>query len=394
MSEFFKHHFSLFFIVLLFCACTETQSQRITPAAERSELYLPLLEGKKVGLITNHSAKVGDGHLVDFLLSKQIDVVKIYSSEHGFRGDQADGAKIQDGVDAETGIPLISLYKNSKKPSLEMLAGIDILIFDIQDVGMRFYTFISTMSYAMEAAAENDVKFMVLDRPNPNSYYVDGPVLDSNYASFVGVHSVPIAYGMTVGEYANMVKGEKWINESEKLDLTIIPIGHYTHDSIYSLPIAPSPNLPNMKSILLYPSLCLLEPCNVSIGRGTPFPFQVLGYPDYSEGDFEFTPVSIPGASEHPKFENITCRGIDLRDISNEEIIARGAINWEYLWLMYDELGEDEFFKSLNYFQKLSGSDKIHQALLNGLSIDEFKASYQEELNAFKLIRAKYLLYP
>ena len=394
MSEFIKQHFSLFVIVVLFCACSETQSQRITPGAERGELYLPDLKGKNVGLITNQSALVKEGHLVDYLLSNKINIVKIYTSEHGFRGNKADGAIINNEVDEETGIPLISLYKNSKKPSPEMLEGIDILIFDIQDVGMRFYTFISTLSYAMEASAENDIKFMVLDRPNPNAYYVDGPVLDSNYTSFVGMHQIPIAYGMTIGEYAMMVKGEHWINQSEDLELNVIPIAHYTHDSIYELPVAPSPNLPNAKSILLYPSLCLLEAANVSVGRGTSTPFQVYGFPGFLEGDYEFIPVSIPGVSEYPKFENNTCRGFNLTQVSNAEIIDQAAINWEYVWKMYDVLGEEGFFKSLNYFQKLSGSDRVHQALLNGMTIEEFKASYQPELDAFMQIRAKYLLYP
>lgn len=394
MNEFIKLPFSIIVLILLFGACSESQSQRITPAAERSELYLPLLKDKKVGLITNHSALIGDEHLVDFLLANNIDIVKIFAPEHGFRGDQSDGTTINDEVDSKTGIPLISLYSSSKKPMQEMLVGIDVLLFDIQDVGMRFYTFISTLSYAMEACAENNISFMVLDRPNPNGFYVDGPVLDSAYASFVGMHEVPVAYGMTIGEYALMVKGEKWINESDALALTVIPNDHYTHDSIYQLPVPPSPNLPNTKSILLYPSLCYLEAANVSVGRGTPTPFQVYGYPNFEEGDYEFTPLSIPGVSEHPKFENVLCRGYSLVDISNEELLAQAEINWEYVWMMYESLGEENFFKSLNYFQKLSGSDQLHQALLKGWSIEEFRDSYQDDLDQFKKVRKKYLLYP
>lgn len=357
-------------------------------------MYLKQLKGKRVALITNHSALVGKEHLVDFLLKNEVDIVKIFGPEHGFRGDQADGAKINDEVDSKTGIPLISLYKESKKPSKKVLEGIDILIFDVQDVGIRFYTFISTLSYAMEACAENNIAFMVLDRPNPNSFYVDGPVLDPAYTSFIGMHQVPIVYGMTIGEYALMVKGEKWINQSEALNLNIVEIGNYTHDSIYSLPIAPSPNLPNMKSILLYPSLCYFEGANVSIGRGTDKPFQVMGYPNSPIGTYEFTPVSIPGVSEYPKFQNQLCKGIDLSYLSEEEIIAQASIHWEYLWQMYRSLGEEKFFKSLDHFQKLSGSDQLHQALKQGKSIEEYRASYQDDLNAFKKIRAKYLLYP
>lgn len=375
-------------------ACTHSQNISIVPGAERSDLYLEKLQGKRVALLTNHSALVGDEHLVDFLLKNNIDVVKIFGPEHGFRGDKSDGAKVNDEVDSKTGIPLVSLYKESKKPSLESLQGIDVFIFDIQDVGMRFYTFISSLSFAMEAAAENNVAFMVMDRPNPNSYYVDGPVLDTAYASFVGVHPVPVAYGMTIGEYALMVKGEGWINQSTSLDLTVIPIENYTHDSIYKLPIPPSPNLPNEKSVLLYPSLCFLEPTNVSIGRGTDKPFQVIGYPNYSAGDYEFTPVSTPGASLYPKFQDQLCKGFDLSKLSVDEISSRKSINWEYVWMMYDSLGEEKFFKSLNYFQKLSGSDQLHQALKNGWTIEQFRDSYQDDLNRFKLIREKYLLYP
>ncbi len=357
-------------------------------------MYLNQLKGKKVALITNHSALVGKEHLVDFLLKNEINIVKIFGPEHGFRGDQADGAKINDEVDSKTGIPLISLYKESKKPTKKVLEGIDILIFDVQDVGIRFYTFISTLSYAMEACAENNIAFMVLDRPNPNSFYVDGPVLDPDYTSFIGVHQVPVVYGMTIGEYALMVKGEKWINQSEGLDLSVVEIGNYTHDSIYSLPIAPSPNLPNMKSILLYPSLCYFEGANVSIGRGTDKPFQVMGYPNSPIGTYEFTPVSIPGVSEYPKFQNQLCKGIDLSYLGEEEIIAQASIHWDYVWQMYQSLGEDKFFKNLDHFQKLSGSDQLHQALKQGKSIEEYRASYQDDLNAFKIIRAKYLLYP
>lgn len=394
MNEFIKPLFTVFVLLSLMCSCAASQEQQIIPAAERSEQYLPLLENKRVALITNHSAMVGEEHLVDFLLENKVNIVKIFGPEHGFRGNQSDGAIVNDEVDSKTGIPLISLYNESKKPTKAMLEGIDVLIFDVQDIGVRFYTFISTLSYAMEACAENNISFMVLDRPNPNSYYIDGPVLDPSYASFIGVHPVPVVYGMTIGEYALMVKGENWINESASLDLKVIPNENYTHDSIYQLRLAPSPNLPNMRSVLLYPSLCYFEGANVSIGRGTDKPFQVMGYPNSPIGSYEFTPVSIPGVSEYPKFQKQLCKGIDLSYLSEEEIIAQESIHWEYLWEMYESLGEDKFFKSLNHFQKLSGSDQLHQALKQGMSIEEYKASYQDELNDFKKIRVKYLLYP
>ena len=394
MNEFIKPLFTVFALLSLMSSCAASQEQRIIPAAERSEQYLALLENKRVALITNHSAVVGEKHLVDFLLENKVNIVKIFGPEHGFRGDQSDGAIIDDEVDSKTGIPLISLYKESKKPTKAMLEGIDLLLFDVQDIGVRFYTYISTMSYAMEACAENNISFMVLDRPNPNSYYVDGPVLDPAYASFIGVHPVPVVYGMTIGEYAMMVKGENWINESTSLELMVIPNENYSHDSIYELKLAPSPNLPNMRSVLLYPSLCYFEGANVSIGRGTDKPFQVMGYPNCALGNYEFTPLSIPGVSEYPKFQNQLCKGIDLSYLSEEEIIAQGSIHWEYLWQMYRSLGEDKFFQRLSHFQKLSGSDQLHQALKEGKSIEEYKASYAEDLEKFKKIRAKYLLYP
>lgn len=379
--------------MLFMSSCSTTHSQRIRVGAERSEIYLSELAGKRVGLITNHSGRVGEEHLVDFLLKNDIDLVRIFAPEHGFRGDRSDGAKIKDEVDAKTGIPVSSLYGNNKKPSAELLNDIDVLVFDIQDVGLRYYTYLSTLSWAMEAAAENSIFFMVFDRPNPNGYFIDGPVLEMEYSSILGLHPTPIVSGMTIGEYALMLKGEKWINKSEALDLSIIELENYTHDSLYILPTAPSPNLPNMKSVYLYSSLCLLEGANVSIGRGTDKPFQLMGYPGYENGTIEFTPRSIPGKSKYPKFEDQVCHGIDLSFLSEEEITKETQINWTYLWKMYASLGEDDFFKSLDYFQKLSGSDGLHQALKEGWTIEEYRNSYKDDLDAFKLIRSKYLLY-
>lgn len=394
MIEFIKQRFSIFLLFVFLCSCGNTHSQQIRPAAERFELYLSQLKDKNVALITNQSGQVGDEHLVDFLLKNDVNLIRIFAPEHSYRGDKSDGAKINDEVDSKTGIPVTSLYGKNKKPNTEALKGIDIIVFDIQDVGLRFYTYISTLSLAMEAAAENDISFMVLDRPNPNGFYIDGPVLDSSYSSFVGMHPVPVVYGMTIGEYAQMVKGEGWIEKSSSLDLSVVSIGNYTHDSIYKLPIAPSPNLPNAKSVLLYPSLCFFEPANVSVGRGTVKPFQIIGYPGFEEGDFEFTPKSIPEASKYPKFEGQLCKGYDLSILEEKQLIDEASINWTYLWEMYGILGEKDFYKSLGYFQKLSGSDKLHLALLNGLSIEEFKESYKKDIEDFKIIREKYLLYP
>lgn len=375
-------------------ACNSGQSQRIIPAAEQGELYLGLLTNKKVGVITNHSGLVKDKHLIDYLLENEIDVVRIFAPEHGFRGDRSDGAKIADETDPITGIPVFSLYGKNKKPNLDLINDLDIILFDIQDVGTRFYTYISTMSYAMEAAAENDVAFMVLDRPNPNAYFVDGPVLDTAYSSFIGLHPIPAVYGMTIGEYASMVKGEGWINKSSKLRLSIIPIANYNHDSLYQLPVAPSPNLPNMKSVYLYTSLCYLEATKVSVGRGTDKPFQLIGYPGYPNGEYEYTPISIPGVSKYPKYEGEICKGLDLSLRSNNEIVNEAQINWTYVWEMYAALGEEGFYKSRNSFTKLTGSKALMKALKEGWSIEEFRKSYESELRDFEKLRAKYLLYP
>lgn len=395
MIEFIKTRFPYpIILLLLLIACNSGQSQRIIPAAERGELYLNQLKNKKIGVITNHSGLVNDMHLIDFLLENKINIVRIFAPEHGFRGDRSDGAKISDETDPLTGIPVFSLYGKNKKPNADLIKDLDLILFDIQDVGTRFYTYISTMSYAMEAAAENNVGFILLDRPNPNAYFIDGPVLDTAYSSFIGLHSVPAVYGMTIGEYANMVKGEAWINKSDDLALTVIPIANYSHDSLYQLPVAPSPNLPNMKSVYLYTSLCYLEASKVSVGRGTKKPFQLIGYPGYPNGDYVYIPISIPGVSKYPKYEGEECNGIDLSKRPNAEIVAEGQINWTYVWEMYAELGEEGFYKSRNSFTKLTGSTLLMKALKSGWTIEEFRRAYEPELLEFKKRRSNYLLYP
>jgi len=387
-----KNRVFIFLAFLLF-SCSNAQTKQIIPAADQPDLYLPLLKNKSVGVYTNQTGRVGDKYLVDFLLENNIKVIKIFSPEHGFRGNNEDGKEIQDDKDAKTGIPILSVYGKKKKPSVLDLAGLDILVFDIQDVGVRFYTFISSMSYAMEAAAENGIPFVILDRPNPNGFYVDGPVLKTEFKSFIGLHPVPVVYGMTIGEYARMVKGEKWINQATELTLTVIPLANYSHDKKYELPVAPSPNLPNSRSIYLYPSICYFEGAEVSVGRGTSKPFQLIGYPESPVGDTVFTPQSISGASLNPPFKNQLCKGFDLSRISVKELQNRTSINWEFVWEMYKAHKGNPFFKANNYFGLLAGSDLLRKSLENGLSIEDFRALYQTDLNDFLKIRAKYLMY-
>ena len=359
-------------------------AQKLVVAAERTDVYLHHLENKKVGVVGNQTSMIANTHLVDSLLSLGIDVVKVFSPEHGFRGKADAGAIIEDGIDSKTGIPIISLYGKNKKPKDEQLQGIDILVFDIQDVGVRFYTYISTLHYVMEAAAENNIKVIVLDRPNPNGHYVDGPILDTAFQSFVGMHTIPVVHGMTIGEYAKMINGENWI--STKCDLTIIKMENYTHDMSYNLPIKPSPNLPNARSINLYPSLCLFEGTTISIGRGTDYPFQHFGAP-YLESNYSFIPKSGEG-SKYPKHENTECFGTDLR--FQEDYLT--AINLNWLITTYNECDKkDKFFNT--FFDKLAGTNKLREQIIAGKTVKEIKASWEEGLEKFKKLRENYLIY-
>ncbi|MBT4882237.1 MAG: DUF1343 domain-containing protein [Flavobacteriales bacterium] len=359
-------------------------AQKIVLGAERTEIYLPLLENKKVGIVGNQTSMLGNTHLVDSLLELGVDVVKVFSPEHGFRGKADAGAKIEDGVDVKTGLPIISLYGKNKKPSIEQLQGIDILVFDIQDVGARFYTYISTLHYIIEASSEFGIPLIVLDRPNPNGHYVDGPILDTAFQSFVGMHPIPIVHGMTIGEYAQMINGENWTPEN--CDLSIITMEKYTHKTSYDLPIKPSPNLPNARSINLYPSLCLFEGTTISIGRGTDSPFQHFGAP-YLESNYSFIPKSGAG-SKYPKHENKTCFGTDLR--FQEDYLT--AINLNWIIEAYNQYPEkEEFFN--NFFDKLSGTDKLRKQIIAGKTAKEIKVSWQKGLEEFKRVRGKYLLY-
>ena len=351
--------------------------------------YLPQLKNKRVGLVVNQTSTVEKIHLVDSLREKNVNITKIFAPEHGFRGDHDAGAHVKNAVDSKTGIPLISIYGNNKKPSAEVLADVDVIIFDIQDVGVRFYTYISSMHYMMEAAAEQGVEFIVLDRPNPNIAYVDGPILEPQFKSFVGMHPIPIVHGMTVGELANMIKGEGWINQATVLELNVIPVTGYTRATSYSLPIKPSPNLPNDTAISLYPSLCFFEATPISIGRGTDFAFQVIGYSPIALGEFSFTPRAIKGAALNPKFKNQAVQGLDLRQATTK------GLDLSYLISAYKQLNNNDitFFERADFMDKLAGTDKLRLAIEAGQSAQLIKQTWQAGLMQFKQQRAPYLLY-
>jgi len=359
-------------------------AQDIVLGAERTDAYLSLLEGKKIGIVGNQTSMIVNTHLVDSLISLGVNVVKVFSPEHGFRGKADAGAKIEDGIDVKTGLPIISLYGKNKKPYPEQLEGIDVLVFDIQDVGARFYTYISTLHYIMEAAGENNIKVIVLDRPNPNGHYVDGPIREESFESFVGMHPIPIVHGMTIGEYAKMINDENWIYEN--CNLTIIEMENYSRDMAYDLPVKPSPNLPNARSVNLYPSLCLFEGTTVSIGRGTDYPFQHFGAP-YLESDYSFTPKSGAG-SKLPKHENKVCFGTDLRFQEN----YLTTINLDWIIDAYKQCNEKEKFFN-NFFDKLAGTDKLRLQIIAGETSKEIQLRWEENLNKFKKIRQKYLIY-
>ena len=382
--------FVLLFITI-FNVGAHAHTAQITPivGAAKYKHYLPQLQNKRVGLVVNQTSLVENTHLVDALLTKNITITKIFAPEHGFRGDHDAGAHVKNAVDSKTGIPLISIYGKNKKPSAEALSEVDVIIFDIQDVGVRFYTYISSMHYMMEAAAEQGIELIVLDRPNPNIAYVDGPILERQFKSFVGMHPIPVLHGMTVGELAIMIKGESWINKAADLKLTVISVDHYTRSTSYSLPVKPSPNLPNDQSIALYPSLCFFESTPVSIGRGTDFAFQVIGYSPVALGDFSFTPRSIKGAAANPKFKNTPVKGLDLRTAN-----TRG-LDLSYLITAYNKLSKNNitFFERADFMDKLAGTNKLRLAIEAGQSERQIKQSWQQGLAAFKKQRAPYLLY-
>ena len=377
-------------LILFLLVASHVSAQIIEPAAERTDLYLPLLQGKKIGLVVNHTSRVGNDHLLDFLLKHELAVERVFSPEHGFRGDADAGEQVADERDPKTGIRVISLYGDNKKPQAADLIDLDVLIFDIQDVGVRFYTYISTMHYVMEACAENDKPLLIFDRPNPNGDYIAGPVLNPEFQSFVGMHPIPVVHGCTVGELAQMINGEGWLKDQIACELTVIPVKNYTHNMAYSLPVKPSPNLPNDRSIRLYPSLCFFEATSASIGRGTYFPFQVIGYPDQRFGDFQFTPESIEGMSKNPVQLGKVCYGVDLRTSCGGD-----QFTLAYFLDFYRQFeNERDFLTRERWFNLLAGTDELIQDIRAGKNLNEIAAGWQKELRHYQSIRKKYLLYP
>ncbi len=382
-----------FFFAFLLSVSLQAQVQftgRV--GAECTEQYVPMITQKNVAIVANQTSIVDGVHLVDTLLSLGVSVQKIFSPEHGFRGNNSAGALVDNEIDSITQLPIISLYGNHKKPTKKDMNGIDIVIFDIQDVGARFYTYISTLHYVMEACAEQNIPCLILDRPNPNGFYVAGPVLEPEFTSFVGMHPVPIVHGMTIGEYARMINAEGWLKNKVSCSLAIIPCEGYSHSQRYILPVAPSPNLPTMQSIYLYPTLCLFEGTAMSCGRGTDFPFEVIGAPAYNKRIFSFVPRSIPGASEHPRYEGETCYGIDFRSYHTDSIGSQGLL-LDILIEAYTHYSEkDAFFTP--FFYKLSGTRNIRHALEQNLSQEEMRKIWQKDIERFCEKRKKYLLYP
>lgn len=366
---------------------------RVLPGANDFDSYINSLKDKNVGVIANQGSIVfrEDGsfvHLVDSLLTHNVRIQKIFSPEHGFRGTADAGEHLKNEVDKKTGLPIISLYGDNKKPTKEQLKDIDILVFDLQDVGVRFYTYISTLHYIMEAAAANDIPLLLLDRPNPNAHYVDGPVLEKAFTSFVGMHSVPVVYGMTIGEYAMMINGENWLGENVKCNLSVIKNLNYTHNSTYELPVKPSPNLPNAQSIMLYPSLCFFEGTDISVGRGTDKQFQIFGSPklDPQPYSYSFVPQPNEGAKK-PLFQGILCNGMNL-----EKVETLNQINLEWLIEAYQSHpNKDTFFNS--FFNTLAGNATLKKQIESGMEMDKIRETWQEDLNKFKKMREKYLLY-
>lgn len=391
---------SILLFFFCFAACSKAQPYpeeknplplEIKTGAERTDKYLPLLQGKKVGILTNHTGIIGDQHLVDFLNNAGINVVYIFAPEHGFRGNADAGEKIDNSVDSQTGIPVYSLYKNKAgRPDNQIMQEIDIVVFDIQDVGLRYYTYYISMYKMMDACAENNKAMIVLDRPNPNGFYVDGPVLDMKYKSGVGYLPIPIVHGMTLGELALMINGEKWLPGKRICNLEVITCENYTRQTRYELPVPPSPNLPNMKSVYLYASTCFFEGTSVSLGRGTEMPFQIYGSPDMKGFDFSFIPRSMPGA-KNPPLKDKLCYGRDLRNLSDEEIWKEG-INLNYVIEAYNTSeNKKTFFKP--FFENLMGVSYVREMIIQGKSNEEIKSHWKNDIDRFLIQRTPYLIY-
>ncbi len=377
-----------FLIILLVFSVMAVSAQKIKPGAEQPEIYLPLVQNKSVAIVANHTSLNGDRHLLDFLLQRQVAVKKVFCPEHGFRGDADAGEKISDQTDQVTGLPVISLYGKNRKPTPDQMTGIDIVLFDLQDVGVRFYTYLSTMHYVMEACAESNIPLVILDRPDPNGDYVAGPVLKPEFRSFVGMEPIPIVHGCTLGELAKMINGEGWLSDDLRCNLIVVPVENYTHQTRYTLPVKPSPNLPNDVAVRLYPSLCFFEATNVSIGRGTPFPFQVIGYPDPSIGNFMFTPESVPGA-KNPLHSGKACYGDDLRGASLDN-----RFSLSYFLMYYHRFrNKEDFLSSERWFNLLAGTDQVLKDIRAGKTLDSIELSWQEDLKKYINLRREYLLY-
>jgi uncharacterized protein YbbC (DUF1343 family) len=383
----------LFFSLTLFAQ----SGKPLLVGAERMREYVPSLAGKTVGLVVNHTSIVGSSqtHLVDTLLAQKIKVTKVFAPEHGFRGMGDAGQEINSETDPKTGLPVISLYGNIKKPTAEHLSGLDVVIFDIQDVGARFYTYISTMHYVMEACAEAGIPVIILDRPNPNGFYVDGPIMEESYKSFVGMHPIPVVHGLTVGELAQMINGQKWLANGIQCNITVVPCFGYKHQTMYQLPVKPSPNLPNMEAIYLYPSLCFFEGTIMSVGRGTDRPFQIFGHPEYAIGDYEFTPMSITGA-QSPPYKDLQCRGTELQEFGQDYFERSRKLDFQWLLQSYQYFNNagkgQEFFNA--FFEKLAGTAKLREVIVSGYDTAEAGSFWKPELDAYMAMRKQYLLYP
>lgn len=364
------------------------QKSAVKVGADQLEVLLPQVENKKVALVVNHTSLVGNTHLADTLMSAGVMVKKVFAPEHGFRGAAADGEKINDGVDSRTGLPIVSLYGSNRKPTKEQLDDVDIVIFDIQDVGTRFYTYISTMHYVMEACAEQGKKMIILDRPNPNADYIDGPVRVPELKTFVGMHPIPIVHALTVGELAQMINGEGWLANGLKCDITIIPVKNWKHDDPYPLQVKPSPNLPTDQAVRLYPSLCLFEGTVISVGRGTEIPFSIIGNPEFTDMPFSFTPKAIPGMSNYPPHENKVCYGLDLRNVE-----VGPGINLDYLLRFYAKYPDKENFFT-GSFDRLAGTPVLKEQIRKGFTEAQIKETWQADLKAYREMRVQYLLYP
>ena len=394
----------LLFLAFLANACTSQKavnqkvteketSKEIAVGAARTSEYLFILKGKNVALVVNQTSTIGNTHLVDSLLSLGISVKKIFSPEHGFRGDSEAGEKVKDGKDGKTGLPILSLHGKKFKPDAADLQDVDIVVFDIQDVGARFYTYISTLHYVMEACAENKKQLLILDRPNPNGHYVDGPVLEAKFKSFVGLDPLPIVHGLTLGEFAQMANGEGFLDKKIQCNIQIIKCLNYSHDVFYSLPTPPSPNLKTMRSIYLYPSICFFEGTNVSLGRGTETPFEIIGYPKNPSGDFTFTPKPN-AASTKPPLSGELCKGFSFSNAKMNDLQNAKQLNINYLIDFYkNNPNKKDYFLANNFIDKLAGTDQLRKMILEGKSEAEIRKSWQSELSIFKAMRKKYLLY-